>query len=198
MRRGGKRRAAHSRNPVLQEAPLRTCDRTRTESTPRDCHATHRRISLFSMDKFSGLPISYSTLLRSVPGSFWDFPAPRFWSGGRGATSLPFGSEVLASTDHPIRFSPVVGARCRPPKSKINLLPANGYSPSTENGGIVPYHDMNRNKGGVVNCAPQFAIIVVRSCVRTAAGALSAHARFCGARSAHFRGLSPSAILARL
>ena len=44
------------------------------------------------------------------------------WSGGRGATSLPFGSEVLASTDHPIRFSPVVGARCRPPMSKITLL----------------------------------------------------------------------------
>ena len=31
-------------------------------------------------------------------------------------------SEVLASTDHPIRFSPVVGARCRPPLSKITLL----------------------------------------------------------------------------
>ena len=40
-------------------------------------HATHHRISLFIMDKFSGLPISYSTLLRSAPGSFWDFPAPR-------------------------------------------------------------------------------------------------------------------------
>ena len=31
-------------------------------------------------------------------------------------------SEVLASTDHSIRFSPVVGARCRPPMSKITLL----------------------------------------------------------------------------
>jgi hypothetical protein len=41
---------------------------------------------------------------------------------------------------------PVVGARCRPPKSKINLLSANGYSPSTENGGIVPYHNTDRNR----------------------------------------------------
>jgi len=32
----------------------------------------------------------------------------------------------------------VVGARYRPPKSKINLLSANGYNPSTENGGIIP------------------------------------------------------------
>ena len=31
--------------------------------------------------------------------------------------------------------------------SKINLLSVNGYSPSTENGGIVPNHDMNRNMG---------------------------------------------------
>ena len=46
------------------------------------------------------------------------------------------------------RFGPLVGARCRPPKSKINLLSANGYSPSTENGGIVPYHDMSRNRSG--------------------------------------------------
>ena len=29
--------------------------------------------------------------------------------------------EVLASTDHSIRFSPVVDARCRPPMSKITL-----------------------------------------------------------------------------
>jgi hypothetical protein len=43
---------------------------------------------------------------------------------------------------------PVVGARYRPPKSKINLPSANGYSPSTENGEIVPYHDMSRNRSG--------------------------------------------------
>ena len=60
--------------------------------------------------------------MRSVPGSFWDFPAPRSSSGLAGRVTLPLCSEVLASTDHPIRFSPVVGARCRPPMSKITLL----------------------------------------------------------------------------
>ena len=109
------------------------------ESTPRVSHT--RRTIVFHSIKISGL--SYKATLRwmrSIPGSFRDFPAPR-----SAAFSARL-SEVLASTDHPIRFSPVVGARCRPPKSKINLLPANGYSPSTENGGIVPNHDINRNR----------------------------------------------------
>ena len=59
--------------------------------------------------------------MRSVPGSFWDFPAPRI--GAAVSSKPPYRcSEVLASTDHSIRFSPVVGARCRPPMSKITLL----------------------------------------------------------------------------
>jgi len=60
-----------------------------------------------------------------------------------------FRAQIILHFQFPILHSsgPVVGARCRPPKSKINLLSANGYSPSTENGGIVPYHDMSRNMG---------------------------------------------------
>ena len=39
--------------------------------------------------------------------------------------------EVLDSTDHPIRFSPVVGAMCRPPMSKINPLSVDSTAPET-------------------------------------------------------------------
>ena len=53
---------------------------------------------------------------------------------------------------------PTIASARRPPsplmwlrrtKSKIYLLSANGYSPSTENGEIVPYHDMSRNRSSV-------------------------------------------------
>ena len=50
------------------------------------------------------------------------FPGSSDWSGHASRVTLPLCSEVLASTDHSIRFSPVVGARCRPPMSKITLL----------------------------------------------------------------------------
>ena len=39
--------------------------------------------------------------MRSVPGSFWDFPAPR------SAAMMHGFCEVLASTNHSIRFSPM-------------------------------------------------------------------------------------------
>ena len=75
-------------------------------------------------------------------GILWGFPGSSDWSGGRGATALPLCSEVLASAlVIPLRpagtspilgeefkgyfllgFSPVVGARCRPPISKITPL----------------------------------------------------------------------------
>ena len=64
--------------PVLNEAPLRAFDRTRIESAPRGYHATHHRISPYR--KTSGIPFKVTLRwMRSVPGSFWDFPAPRFW-----------------------------------------------------------------------------------------------------------------------
>ena len=77
-----------------------------------------RRTIVFHPIKISGLSVE-ATLrwMRNVPGSFWDFPAPR------SAVHCRHGlTEVLASTNHPIRFSPLVDASCRPPKSKINLL----------------------------------------------------------------------------
>ena len=109
-----------------------------------DCST--RRTIVFRPIKISGLSVK-ATLrwMRNVPGSFWDFPAPRFWplNGQEHTLVRPTGStfvecslrskassvhfpfsqcsEVLASTDHPIRFSPVVGAKCRPPKSKITV-----------------------------------------------------------------------------
>jgi len=50
-----------------------------------------------------------NTLLRTLPGSFRDSPAPRL--GAACAARPPYhGSEVLASADHPIRFGPEVGA----------------------------------------------------------------------------------------
>ena len=56
MRRGGKRRAAHSRNSVSRKAPLRTCNRTKLESAPRVLHTQRtivfhpiKRLAVFSL-----------------------------------------------------------------------------------------------------------------------------------------------------
>ena len=86
------------------------------ESTPRDC--SRDAPSVFRPIKISGLSVK-ATLrwMRNAPGSFRDFPAPR-----SAAHSRHGWSEVLASTNHPIRFSPVVGAMCHPPMSKINFV----------------------------------------------------------------------------
>ena len=76
---------------------------------------------------------SYYTLVAYVAGVLSGFSGSSAWSGGREATALPV-SEVLASTDHPIRFGPMAGTWCRfpprwsrhekpyPPMSKINRL----------------------------------------------------------------------------
>ena len=72
-----------------------------------------------------------------MAGVLSGFSGSSSWNGGRGATALPV-SEVLASTDHPIRFSPEVGTCCRfpsrlprhekpcPPMSKIKFSSFDG------------------------------------------------------------------------
>ena len=119
---------------------------------------------LFFGEVFTRASIRYCVragILSGFPGSSFHRPvstaSARFWPSeckmynvkckiaelSRAQIILHFQFSILHSS------GPMVGARCRPPKSKINLLSADGYSPSTENGGIVPYHDMSRNRSGV-------------------------------------------------
>ena len=63
--RGKKLSGALSKFCLL-EAPLRACNKTRIRKHAACCHATHHRISLCYMDKFSGLPESYFTLVAYV------------------------------------------------------------------------------------------------------------------------------------
>jgi len=84
MRRGGKRRAAHSRNSILmrhRKEPCRKQNRKRAAWIPRDAPSYFA-----STLKISGSHQATLRWMRSAPGSFRDFPAPRIGAARRDAS----------------------------------------------------------------------------------------------------------------
>lgn len=69
-------RATHFLVLVSDEAPLRALEETRIESAPRGYHAAQQSYRTSSL-KISGFHPKFNTLLRTLPRSFRDFPAPR-------------------------------------------------------------------------------------------------------------------------